>query len=177
MKTFVAMLLFPIIVTAEPGSVTQYLMNEPATLLDVGMVRLDTLTTEFEKRVGLGWTENEEMKFFRAEVNVQYEPDDDRIYVGFLIMNSEPSDAQMEEACENAMWQMSIWLRKSLPGLFLHIGYDDPSKPPDLYKAFQEIIVLRCYFSSARDTSQGRFWASRSLGDRKMTIGNWNVSQ
>jgi len=90
MKKIIAILLFPILVNAEPGPVTQYLTNERATLLDVGMIRLETLTTEFEKRVGLHWTENGEMEFFSAEINSQYGPDDDKIYVSFLIMNSKP---------------------------------------------------------------------------------------
>jgi hypothetical protein len=45
------------------------------------MVRLDALTTEFERRVGLYWMDNGEMKFFRAEANTQYEPADDKIYI------------------------------------------------------------------------------------------------
>ena len=107
MKKFAAILLFllPLLANAEPGPVTQYLINEPASLLDIGMVRLDTLTTEFEKRVGLHWTVDGEMQFFRAEVNSRYEPDDDRIYVSFSIANSEATDAQMKEGCEMAMRQ------------------------------------------------------------------------
>ena len=103
MKKFIAILLLPMLVNAEPGPATQYLINEQATLLDIGMMRLETLTTEFEKRVGLHWTDNEERKFFRAEINALYEPDDDKIYVYFSTMNSEPTEAQMAEGCENAI--------------------------------------------------------------------------
>ena len=179
MKKIIAILLVPLLAGAEPGPVTQYLTNEPATLLDIGMMRLETLTTEFEKRVGLHWTDNGEMKLFRAEINAQYEPDDDKIYVGFLIMRSKPTEEQMAEGCENAMAQMNIWLLKSLHVLFEHTGYDDPSRPPDFYKGLKEMFEIRCYFSSGRDTSEGQFWASRSLGnlgDRQMTIGKWEMS-
>lgn len=178
MKKMIAILLFSVLANAEPGPAMQYLMNEPATLLDIGMMRLDTLTTEFEKRVGLHWTDNGEMKFFRAEIDASYQPDDDKIYVYFSVNNSEATDAQMAEGCENAMMQMNIWLLKSLPGLFLHIAYDDPSKPPDMYRDLSKMFEIRCYFSSARDSSEGRFWASRplgKLGDGEMKIGKWKM--
>lgn len=175
MKKLIALLLLPFAANAEPGPTTQYLMTEPASLFDVGMVRLDILTTEFEKRVGLSWATNTgSREFFEAEVNSHYDRDDDRIYVSFLVMNSEATPAQMEEGCGVAMSQMGIWLRKSLPDLFLPFR---PASSTDvnLSNALREVFVMRCYVSSARDTSAGRFWASRSLTDRAMTIGRWDV--
>lgn len=176
MRRIIAMLLLPILVHAEPGPATQYLINERATLLDIGMMRLETLTSEFEDRVGLSWTDNGESKFFRAEINASYEPEDDKIYVSFLVMDSKPTNEQMAEGCRRAMAQMNIWLLKSLPGLFVHTGYDDPSRPADLNRSLLRMFELRCYFSSGRDSSEGRFWASRPLGtDRQMTIGKWKM--
>jgi hypothetical protein len=180
MKKVIALLLIPMMASVEPGPATQYLMNEAATLLDVGMMRLEILTTEFENRVGLHWSEDEKMEFFKAEVNARYEAEDDKIYVSFLVMSSKPSEAQMEEGCRNAMMQMNIWLLKSLPGLFLHADYDydDPPVAEAFYPNLKEMFELRCYFSSGRDTSEGRFWAHRSLGalgDNEMTIGKWKM--
>lgn len=178
MKKLIILFLIPTFASAGPGPATQYLINEPATLLDVGMMRLETLTTEFEKRVGLYWTNSEGMERFRAEIHASYESDDDKIYVSFAAMNSEPTDAQMAEGCQNAMVQMNIWLMKSLPGLFLHTGYNDPTVPPDFYSDLKEMFELRCYFSSSRDSSEGRFWAHRNLGplgDSEMTIGKWKM--
>ena len=178
MKKVIAILLLPMLASAATGPATQYLINEPASLLDVGMMRLESLTTEFEQRVGLHWTNKEGMRLFRAEIHASYELDDDTIYVSFLAMSSEPTEAQMAEGCQNAMNQMNIWLMKSLPGLLLHTGYDDPSVPADFYLNLKEMFELRCYFSSGRDTSEGRFWAHRklgSLGDNEMTIGKWKM--
>lgn len=178
MKKIIALLLAPMLASAEPGPTTQYLFNEPATLLDIAMVRLDDLTDEFENRVGLYWTEGDETKFFKAEINSYYEPDDDKIYVSLLAMNSEARERQMEEGCRNAMSQMNIWLLKSLHRMFSHVGYEDPSRPADFYSGLKELFEIRCHFSSGRDTSEGRFWAYRklgSLGDDEMTIGKWRM--
>ena len=178
MKKTIAILMIPLFASAEPGPVTQYLINEPATLFDIGMMRLETLTTEFERRVGLHWTDNGEVKFFRASIDPEYVPEDDKIYVYLSAMNSEPTEAQMAEGCENAMMQLNIWLTKSMHVLFAHTGYDDPSRPPDLYTGAKEMFELRCHFSSSQDTSQGRFWASMSLGkfgEGEMKIGKWKM--
>lgn len=171
-----AILLMPALAQAGPGPATRYLMNERATLLDIGMMRLETLTHEFQGRVGLDWTDKGSPKFFRAGINTLYDPKDDKIYVHFLVMNSDATAEQMAEGCKNAMGQMSTWLLKSLPRLFLHTGYDDPLVPVSLPKELAAMFELRCYFSSARDTSEGRFWASQSLGDVEMKIGKWKTT-
>jgi hypothetical protein len=118
------------------------------------------------------------MRLFQAEFHASYDLDEDKIYVSFSVMNSEPTDAQMAEGCRNAMMQMNIWLLKSLPDLFLHTGYDDPSVPVNFYQNLNEMFELRCYFSSGRDSSERQFWAHRklgSLGDNEMIIGKWKM--
>jgi hypothetical protein len=176
MKHLIALLLLPVLANAEPGPSTQFLMTQPATLFDVGMVRLGMLTTEFEKRVGLSWTTSAgRTELFRAQVNADYDRKDDRIYVSFLVMNTEATYAQMEEGCGNAMGQMGIWLGKSLPDLFLHSGRDNSSEEIAFSEALRKMFVMRCYVSSGVSSSEGRFWASQSLTDRTMTIGRWDV--
>jgi len=173
MRKLLVILLFPVMATAEPGPLTQYLINEPATLMDVAMVRFQTLATEFENRVGLHWTDDKgEMVFFGASVDPYYEADDDKIYVGISVMSSKPTYAQMEEGCTNAIGQLRIWVGKSLHTLFTHVGYEDPSRPKEYYRGFDDMIVFRCYFSTGTDSSAGRFWATQALGDRAMAIGN-----
>ena len=175
MKAITALLLFPMLAYAQPGPMTQYLTRERATLLDIGMMRLETLTTDFKNRVGVSWTEAGSPKFSRPEIYTSYEPDDDKIYVDFLVMDSEPTERQMAEGCDSAMTQMSIWLGKSLPKLFLHAGIDDPSMPADSNGTLAKMVEPRCCFSSERDSAEGRFWASRSLTDKEMKIGKWKM--
>ena len=181
MKRLVVLLLLPLAAHAQPGALTHNLMNEPATLFDIGMVRLNILATEFRNRVGLYWTGSAgTAEFFEAEVNSGYDAADDRIYVSFLIMNSEVTNAQMEEGCGVAFRQMGIWLAKSLPDLFSHDGRRDPSEAASLSDGLSEVVSLRCYVSSAKSSAEGRFWASQSLKDamqgHPMTIGRWHLA-
>ena len=175
MKKLLALLLLPLTIHAESPSITQRLMDEPATMLDIGMIRLNTMIAGFEKSVGLHWTEDGQYRFFKASIDSAYVADDDKIYVSFLVMSSEPNEAQMAEGCHNAMRQMSYWIMKSVHVLFRHAGDDGQSNPPGYNQGVRELFEFRCYFSSGTDTSEGRFWASRSLSDEKMKIGKWKM--
>ncbi|HEX7235548.1 MAG TPA: hypothetical protein VF405_01225 [Gammaproteobacteria bacterium] len=175
MKKLLALFLLPLAAHAQPGPTTQYLMGESATLFDVGMLRLDALTTEFAQRVGLSWAgSNGRREFFKAEINSDYDAGADKIYVSFLVMNSDATATQMQEGCGVATEQMSIWLLKSLPGLFLHADGNTSTDSQRLFDGLRDMFVLRCYVSSRYDTSEGRFWASRTLRDTALTIGRWN---
>lgn len=177
MKKLLALLLLPLAANAQPGPTAQYLMNEPATLFDIGMMRLDALTAAFEERVGLSWTAGDgQREFFKAAVNANYAVRDDKIYVSFLVMNSDATAKQMEEGCRVATEQMSIWLSKSLPALFMHAGGSGPADANQVSERLRDMFVLRCYVSSKHDTAEGRFWASKKLMDTELTVGRWNSS-
>ena len=183
MKRLALLFLLPLAASAEPGPITQYLMQEPATLFDVGMLRLERLTSEFRNRVAMNWsTRPDTGEPRRADVNVSYDEDDDRIYVGFLVMNSSASETEMEEICGSAFRNMGIWLGKSSTSLFSHAGRSDDAGAPDGFStALTEMIVMRCYISSSTNSAEGRFWASQSLQDfirqRPMQIGQWSTGE
>jgi hypothetical protein len=179
MRTLLAILLLPVLAQAVPGNVTRYLVSEPASLLDLSMLRLQVFASEFENRVGLHWTDNGEYRFFKATVHASFDADDDRFYVYISARSDEPNDEQMAEGCEHAMGQMNIWLLKSMPGLFLHTAYDGDSLPPDFFKELSAMFEIRCSFAAWGDSSKGRFWATRPLGllgDRQINIGKWKMS-
>ena len=176
MKKLFVLLLYPLCCSADPGPATQYLLDEPATLLDVAMLRLDRFTDEFEKRVGLHWTKDGEPEFFGASVSASYDEDADEFHIYISSMNSEPSESQMKEGCTNAMYQMNIWLNKSMHRLFEHAGYDDPLRPTDFLVRLSDQFEIRCAFSASDNSSQFRFMASRrlgALGSRDISVGSW----
>lgn len=181
MKKFLALLLLPICVNADPGLAAKYLTDESASLLDIGMLRLHILASEFRNSVGLYWTDEGEYHFFRADINTSYVREENKVYISISAMNSEPTEKQMEEGCRTSMAQMNIWLQKTLPDLFLHAGYEygDPTVPSDIYEQIRNMFEIRCTFFSPQSTAEGRFWASRTLGplgDDQMKIGKWRMS-
>jgi len=175
MQKILVLLLLPFLANAEESSISKVLRNEPATLLDIGMVRLDRLTEDFGKRVGVYWTTASGTKeAFRADISTWYDAKEDKIHVHFFAMDSVAVDAQMKEGCEMAMEQISIWIRKSLPGLFLHAGHDNSVEASRPFDAIPDLIEMSCYVSAAHDSSIGRFWARRTLRDPELKIGPWN---
>ena len=178
MKKLLVLLLLPIGANAAPGAVTQQLMNEPASLFDIGMLRLNLLAEDFGHRVGLSWTNGESRKMVQpARVSARYDPDDDMIYVGIMLMDSEPNEQQMAEWCREGIRQMGYWLNKELPRIFMHTDYDF-TEPDDIRSPLVDMFEIRCYVTSSISTAEGRFWAYRKLStphDEDMTIGRWKL--
>lgn len=175
MRKLLVLLLLPFLCYAEDSSISKFLKDEPATLLDIGMVRLDNLTREFERRVGVFWTTpSGTREAFRTDINTVYHAKDDKIYVSFFAMNSTAGDAQMKEGCEMAMDQITIWILKSLPGLFMHEGFNNTMQSAtEPHKSIADLFELSCYISASHDSSIGRFWARRTLRDPELKIGPW----
>ena len=173
MKKLLLALLFPFCAGAAPGPFTESLMNEPASMLDIGMLRLQMLTTEFERRVGLHWTKDGKYEYFKASVNQRYDAEDDRIYVGIAISTDTATEAQMAEGCEYAMRQLGYWLAKFAGTSFMHVGDRERGKWREMDATMRELIVMRCYVHGETSSSEGRFWAHRVLGATEVTVGRW----
>ena len=157
MKRLLLLLLIPLPAYAQPVSVSYYLTNEPASLFDIGLL----------------WTRNGQLEAFDANPSASYDADDDKIYVSLLVMNSDATEAQMAEGCEMALEQLGIWLWKFTNRLFSHVGQEESLNSLNLDGSVSDLFVMRCYVSSATDTSEGRFWASRRLTEEELKIGEW----
>jgi hypothetical protein len=175
MKKMIAILLLPALAYAGPGPVTRYLMYEPASLFDVGMIRLQSLTRWAESNVGFAWTLHGKLKPVGKGINAHYSFEDDRIYIVIYAMDEAATEVQMQEGCQKALQQLRIVVVKSLPQLFQHNGFDSPTELTNLFHSLVNMFELRCYVSG-HDSSVGRFWATQSLDAEEMTIGAWEKS-
>lgn len=172
MKKLIFLLLFPALVWAEPGPTTQYLMKEPASVFDVGMLRLQHLIGYWEKQIAFNYKSQSHTDTIGGNVNTYYQSEDDKIYVVFSAMDNSATEEQMEAGCRSALSHMRIYVGKSLHTLFQHVGHRNSSSAPD--SAIRELFEFRCYVSG-HDSSQGRFWASQTLQAEEMTIGKWSL--
>ena len=163
MKRLYCLLLLPLCSQAAPGGVTQYLINEPASMLDVGMLRLDNLTIWFRGAVGLYWR--------HVDINSEYDPDTDRIYISISASDTSSTAEQMSDGCREALRQLGIVISKSLPDLFQHVGYRNPMEPKELGSTLHGMVELSCSVYG-RSSSDLRFHATQALGATKMTIGD-----
>ena len=174
-RALIIMLLLPVCVSAEPSSFTKSLMNEPATMLDIGMVRLRALTTRAQNlKLGMYWQENDEMGRFNAYINSNYDPVDDKVYISFSVMQSGLSESQMASGCRIVMANTRTWVIKSLHSLFHHVGEGNLSNPTheelQELQEMQELIEFKCTFSSKKSSGEILFRASWPLADEEMKI-------
>ena len=173
MKKLFLLFLFPTLVFAEPGPTTQYLMNEPASLFDVGMVRLRFLIHRWEDQMTGNYRYKAQSDKARGGVQAQYRHEDDKIYVSISMRDDLATEDQMEAGCRYALQHIAIYVSKSVPSLFRHAGNADPNEFKRLRDPLVEMFELRCSVSD--NHSNGRFWATKRLGEEDMTIGKWKM--
>ena len=173
MKRTIALLLLPVLAAASPGDVTRTLMNEPATLFDVGMIRLANVVEWAESHVTFAWTLEGQSRPVANGLNSHYDSESDMIYVSITVMDENATETQMHNGCEQALRQLQIVISKSLPELFGHVGEAESPVPLD---KLRDTFELRCYVSG-NTSSEGRFWGSMSLDYAdEMTVGKWPTS-
>ena len=81
MRNLFILALIPTLTYAEPGPVTQHLMNEPASLFDVAMLRLRQSIGYWEKQMVLNYKRESLSDISGGNVNAYYQAEDDKIYV------------------------------------------------------------------------------------------------
>jgi hypothetical protein len=172
MKKLILLFLIPTLVYAEPGPATQYLMNEPASIFDVGMLRLKQMTNYWQKQMTDNYKYHSSGNSIGGNVNVAYRPEEDKIHVSLSVRDESATQAQMEAGCRYALRHIQIYVSKSAHALFKHVEYKDSSEPAELDSAVREMFVLRCYIWG-NGSSDVRFRAYQTLQDADMTIGKW----
>jgi len=169
MRHLFILALIPTLTYAAPGPVTQHLMNEPASLFDVAMLRLRQSIGYWEKQMVLNYKRESRSDISGGNVNAYYQAEDDKIYIVLSIEDESPTTEQMEAGCRYALAHIGIYLRKMLPGLFQHSGPVKSAEPIDLIDVAVDMFELQCYVDIHQ--SGQRFWATRSLRAKDITIG------
>ena len=150
-RLLLALLLLPLIATADPGKATRYLINEPASLLDIMMIRLnitldnleEILQEEFDTRTGttgLG-----------ASAVASYDYENDLIVVGVhhLDLGENITDLElMEIGCRSSLWLVKEFVGTSIENSFSHEGYKSADEPEDLLEQVKKRVQLDCGVSS-----------------------------
>jgi len=154
-------------VAASPSPGVQNLMNQPASLFDLGMQRLPPNINMFDGFYRAG-SHNRKASL---DLNWRYEREDNRI-VGSLSVRDLDSDmTAMNAGCKEVLGQLGIWVGKSLPKIFMHQGWDwddhtDETRALDA--ELREMFVFSCTVYGQSSTDK-RFGGSMTLGE-EMTV-------
>lgn len=160
MRLLLAILIaLPVCGRAEPSEVIQRMMDEPASLFDVAMLRLHRIADQVEKTLSP-----------RGNVNANYYTDTDRFVIGYSAFNSPKPPDDMYAACERALGQISVFVSKSVPRIFMHAGEKlDRAESGDLRSEMLPKFDFYCVFYG-RDSADVLFRATLKPGDAEMTI-------
>lgn len=143
MKRLTALLLLlPIIASADPGAATKYLMNEPASLMDITFMRLNQ---SLDKQTGdlaaiLNTTsKNGGYMNFRLRSYYHFDSDEIRIYA-----RADTNGSASKASCKAVI----AWLRKyALTWITLnlgHYGYESSYVPKNLALEIEKRTQLFC---------------------------------
>jgi hypothetical protein len=142
---------------AEPGPVVKWLMNEPASLFDVGMLLLSQEASE--------WVRFKFVKEFAAKYGgqtfflVDYDWDENRIYVSGYLTADIVGRTEQKAACKALIIFMSDLAgvdattgraysalnSSSFSEHFGHADYEKTSQPKDYRSRLDQIFVLRAF--------------------------------
>lgn len=156
MKRVIPILLIPLLASADPGAATRYLMNEPASLFDIAMVRLEAglnknlinFVTSYRVPALLDYDPI-------ATVTVSYDFDSDAILASIDFIAGIDSFKLAEKGCRETL-QSARLLVALLPNYFHHYGYIESGRPKDINEEVQERIYLVCTVGTLFEPNQLR---------------------
>jgi hypothetical protein len=139
--------------SADPASSTRWLMDQPASLFDLGILRLRQRNKE-------EWTPELDMKSKDKGIlldnlginNVVYNSDNNTIAImaAFIVPYVEKVN---EKLCASILGEYKNIIsrsRNNLPTGFDHIGYSDRARPKDLNDNINKILVFTIRISEPR---------------------------
>jgi hypothetical protein len=142
------------------GSV-EGLQSQAASLFDLGMQRLPPNISMFDGFYRSG-SNNRQASL---DLNWWFEKDAGQIVGSLGVWDATSDHAAMEAGCQEVLVQLSRWVNKSLPKIFMHHGWDwddysDDMKPLDT--ELREMFDLTCIVYG-HSTNNVRFRARKTL--------------
>ncbi len=168
---------------AEPGPVGQWLMNEPASLFDIGMIRLKMEAKTWELQDFAYNTEMKEAYGQPPGYIAGYDWDENRIVVqGWLgIKSEERPDAEL--ACKKVLslisdragvvpdtgkFSLSDMTNSVFADYFSHIGYEVKDAPEDYKSRLDQIFLIKANILLVGEYPKQFFACSRRLLSNKI---------
>jgi len=173
MKKLIALLLLvSVLASADPGEATRAFMSRPASLFDMGMLKLNLhvdqkaeqfLSTSYAEKVA-GYGD------FRVWGKAAYRPESDRITVTVQLLSYTQGVETGRRLCDEALWWMRGQTRSPFSQFFLGIrGNPNPENPisnSDVRSLENSTMVL-----CAATTKDGIVWGRGFLMEDEIEYG------
>ncbi len=154
-KILVILVLTPIVVVADNRPEFQSLIDEPANMLDIAMLRLENFIIWTKPYMaGEYYVAAETDRRRHIDINVHYSADDGVIHISASMFDLQSSREQMEAGCRRVLTMMRINISKGLGGLFSHVDHSfRPSANGQAADLFG-MIDLGCHVFGASTTDR-----------------------
>jgi hypothetical protein len=144
-KLFFLVLLAPVIAFGDNAAAIQSLQNEPASLFDISLLRLQDYIVWTRRYMVGEYNHSAQADIGHMDINAYYVPDEARIVMSYSVRDTTSTPEQMQEGCERVLDISQINLLKNVPGVFIH---EDGSWPPGLKESgfnLANLVRLQCY--------------------------------
>lgn len=142
-SVFALLLLCPLLALADQGAATRYLMTEPASLMDIGLLRLDQSLEEMSDRFGQWYETDTGVEGVSVSTEAEYLLEDDRIRIHVLI--SVESTQRGESGCRDLIRPMKGHVARLESRAFRHDGYDGRNRPKNLENEILNRTQILCH--------------------------------
>lgn len=137
-----ALALLPATTGAEPGEAIRYLMEEPASLMDVGFIRLNAYLRENADTITAALNEQDPVtRFSSVQIAAEYYPTSDEITIlvaGFTDRNPSPA------GCQDVIKVLRTIVPKLLEDSFTHYAHQSEDQPDELVAELSDRTHLAC---------------------------------
>lgn len=144
-RLILILMLFPVLAFADPGSATRYLINEPASLMDIGLLRAKIDLADAGDIIRDKVNQADDARANMSRVFIYYEFADDLIVISsdLGISLDLPSDS-LKAKCFDVLTALRFYTDVHFVTWFQHSGYAKTDNPEDLSWEVASRTELRC---------------------------------
>jgi len=154
MKRAILFLFVPLFASADPGAATKFLMNEPASLFDIILIRMNADLNSRQDAIAAIYSKTAELSETPITiVAVSYDFESDIISLGAVFLASAEPFELAEEGCRSII-DLMVQVSPSLYARFLtHYGYQATNRPAGTTEAIQKRIELDCWVGALDESA------------------------
>jgi len=147
----IILLIFASPCKAEPDSTIRYLMNEPVSLLDIGIDRFNLYLG-----YSLGTGEGQPDSFRRSPVSVSYRWEANKLRLNRILFFNKKIDVDtLKNECKEEIELIRCMVNYGLlESCFTHLGLATKNEPDNLVRNLEKIIEIRIKVINS-DTKKG----------------------
>lgn len=141
-KLTALLLLLPVLASADPGSATQRLLDEPANLMDLGILRLESGLDQVADVIAGSYFFGGGVEDVLVFTSADYDEKDDKIIVRIAIDLTDGKNA--EAGCRRVLDMQSRQIAYFVNTLFSHFGSRKAFSPDILQGPLNEHTDIYC---------------------------------